>query len=48
MSKMVKFWSNKLEKEVQGTVLKETKLTLTIQLENGKIIQKKQSQVETV
>ena len=42
---MVKFYSNDLETEVNAVVIKETKNTFTLQLENGKIIQKKRKQV---
>lgn len=45
MSSRVKFFSNKLQKEIEGTRISETKYTVNIKLDDGKIIQKKQRQV---
>lgn len=43
--KMVKFYSNDLEKDISAEILEQRKHTVVLILENGKIIIKKNSQV---
>lgn len=45
MSERTKFFSNKLQKEIEAVVLQRRKHTTVLELENGKVIIKKNSQL---